>query len=81
MKGTFDALINGHTYRFDPDDFYFRNLHSKSDYSGSLSRWQNEKYDRLVEEAKRITRSGPAQGALHRGLEHRQRRVAVLLFA
>ena len=53
--GTFDALINGHTYRFDPDDFFFRNLHSKSDYSGSLSRWENEKYDRLVEEAKRIT--------------------------
>ncbi len=57
--GTFDALINGHTYRFDPDDFFFRNLHSKSDYSGSLSRWQNEQYDRLVEEAKRI--ADPAQ--------------------
>jgi ABC-type transport system substrate-binding protein len=52
-------MIQGHTYRFDPDDYYFRNLHSKSDYSGSLSGWQNEQYDRLVEEANRIV--DPAQ--------------------
>jgi peptide/nickel transport system substrate-binding protein len=58
-EGKFDGMIQGHTYRFDPDDYYFRNLHSKSDYSGSLSGWQNEQYDRLVEEAKRIV--DPAQ--------------------
>jgi peptide/nickel transport system substrate-binding protein len=53
-EGTFDALINGNTYRYDPDDYFARNLHSKSDYNGSLSGWKNERYDRLVEEAKRI---------------------------
>jgi peptide/nickel transport system substrate-binding protein len=58
-EGKFDGMIQGHTYRFDPDDYYFRNLHSKSDYSDSLSGWQNEQYDRLVEEAKRIV--DPAQ--------------------
>jgi peptide/nickel transport system substrate-binding protein len=52
-EGTFDALIQGNTFRYDPDDYFARNLHSKSDYSGSLSGWQNAKYDRLVEEAKR----------------------------
>jgi peptide/nickel transport system substrate-binding protein len=51
--GTFDGLINGHTYRYDPDDFYGRNLHSKSEYAQILSGWQNAKYDQLVEEAKR----------------------------
>jgi peptide/nickel transport system substrate-binding protein len=51
--GTFDGLINGHTYRYDPDDFFGRNLHSKSEYSQILSGWQNAKYDQLVEEAKR----------------------------
>ncbi|MGH8069395.1 MAG: hypothetical protein ACRERE_29995, partial [Candidatus Entotheonellia bacterium] len=49
----FDGLINGHTYRYDPDDFYGRNLHSKSEYAQILSGWQNERYDRLIEEAKR----------------------------
>jgi peptide/nickel transport system substrate-binding protein len=53
-EGTFDGLIQGNTYRFDPDDYFFRNLHSKSDYNGSLSGWQNARYDQLVEEAKRI---------------------------
>jgi len=52
-SGTFDALINSNTYRYDPDDYFARNLHSKSDYSGSLSGWQNARYDQLVEEAKR----------------------------
>ncbi|HEX9871850.1 MAG TPA: ABC transporter substrate-binding protein, partial [Candidatus Tectomicrobia bacterium] len=51
--GTFDALINGNTYRYDPDDFFARNLHSKSDYNASLSRWENARYDQLVEEAKK----------------------------
>ena len=54
-QGTFDGLIQGNTYRFDPDDYFSRNLHSKSDYNGSLSGWQNARYDQLVEEAKRIT--------------------------
>jgi peptide/nickel transport system substrate-binding protein len=53
-SGTFDALINSNTYRYDPDDYFSRNLHSKSDYNASLSRWENARYDRLVEEAKRI---------------------------
>ena len=52
-EGTFDAPIQGHTFRYDPDDFFARNLHSKSEYSGVLSGWQNERYDQLVEEAKR----------------------------
>ena len=39
--------------RFDPDDFYGRNLHSKSQYAQVLSGWQNTRYDQLVEEAKR----------------------------
>jgi len=52
--GTFDALINGNTYRYDPDDYFARNLHSKSDYNASLSRWENARFDRLVEEAKQI---------------------------
>jgi peptide/nickel transport system substrate-binding protein len=52
-EGAFDGLINGHTYRYDPDDFYGRNLHSKSEYAQILSGWQNERYDRLIEEAKR----------------------------
>jgi peptide/nickel transport system substrate-binding protein len=52
-QGTFDGLIQGNTYRYDPDDFFGRNLHSKSEYAQVLSGWQNERYDRLVEEAKR----------------------------
>jgi peptide/nickel transport system substrate-binding protein len=51
--GTFDALCQGNTYRYDPDDFFARNLHSKSEYSRALSGWENARYDRLVEEAKR----------------------------
>ena len=45
-------MIQGNTYRYDPDDFFARNLHSKSEYSRSLSGWKNERYDQLVEEAK-----------------------------
>jgi peptide/nickel transport system substrate-binding protein len=52
-EGAFDGLINGHTYRYDPDDFFGRNLHSKSEYAQILSGWQNAKYDQLVDEAKR----------------------------
>ena len=52
-EGTFDALINSNTYRYDPDDYFARNLHSKSDYSQALSGWKNARYDQLVEEAKR----------------------------
>jgi peptide/nickel transport system substrate-binding protein len=51
--GTHPAAIQGHTFRYDPDDFFARNLHSKSDYSQALSGWQNARYDQLVEEAKR----------------------------
>jgi peptide/nickel transport system substrate-binding protein len=51
-EGNFDGLIQGNTLRFDPDDFYGRNLHSKSRYAQVLSGWQNARYDQLVEEAK-----------------------------
>jgi peptide/nickel transport system substrate-binding protein len=53
VKGAFDGAIQGHTYRYDPDAFFARNLHSKSEYAQYLSGWQNERYDRLIEEAKR----------------------------
>ena len=52
-EGKFDGLIQGNTYRYDPDAFYGRNLHSKSGYAKVLSGWQNARYDKLVEEAKK----------------------------
>ena len=52
-QGDFDGLISGNTYRFDPDDFYGRNLHSKSEYAQVMSGWHNERYDQLVEEARK----------------------------
>jgi peptide/nickel transport system substrate-binding protein len=52
-EGTYPAAIQGNTFRYDPDDYFGRNLHSKSDYSQVLSGWQNARYDQLVEEAKR----------------------------
>ena len=51
--GTFTASIQGHTFRYDPDDFFGRDLHSKSEYSNVLSGWQNARYDQLVDEARR----------------------------
>ena len=51
--GDFDGLMQGNTYRFDPDDFFGRNFHSKSEYSQVLSGWQNARCDQLLEEAKR----------------------------
>jgi peptide/nickel transport system substrate-binding protein len=52
-EGTFDGLIQGNTYRYDPDAFFGRNLHSQSEYAKVLSGWHNARYDQLVEEAKR----------------------------
>ncbi len=52
-QGDFDGLIGGNTYRFDPDGFFERNFSSKSDLTHILSGWHNERYDQLVEEAKR----------------------------
>ncbi len=52
-QGDFDAHIQGHSYRFDPDAFFDRNLHSKSAYGQMRHRWHNERYDKLIEEAKR----------------------------
>jgi peptide/nickel transport system substrate-binding protein len=52
-EGHFDGRLGGYTYRYDPNDFYARNLHSKSEWNRSNSGWHNERYDRLVEEAKR----------------------------
>jgi len=52
-EGDFDGRLGGYTYRYDPNDFYARNLHSKSEWNKSNSGWHNERYDQLVEEAKR----------------------------
>ncbi|HEX2280025.1 MAG TPA: ABC transporter substrate-binding protein [Candidatus Tectomicrobia bacterium] len=52
-QGAFDGLIQCNTYRYDPDDYFGRNLHSKSEYAQILSGWENARYDQLVEEAKR----------------------------
>jgi peptide/nickel transport system substrate-binding protein len=52
-EGMYPAGIQGHTFRYDPDDYFARNLHSKSEYSQILSGWENARYDQLVEEAKR----------------------------
>jgi len=49
----FDGLISYNSYRYDPGDFFARNLHSKSEYAQILSGWQNARYDQLMEEAKR----------------------------
>jgi peptide/nickel transport system substrate-binding protein len=49
----FDGLIQGNTYRYDPDSFFERNFHSKGEYAQVLSGWSNARYDQLVEEAKR----------------------------
>jgi ABC-type transport system substrate-binding protein len=48
-----NGLISGNTLRFDPNDFYGRNLHSKSEYAQVMSGWQHARYDQLVEEARR----------------------------
>jgi peptide/nickel transport system substrate-binding protein len=53
-RGDFHAHIQGNSYRFDPDGFFDRNLHSKSAYGRIRHGWYNERYDKLVEEAKRI---------------------------
>ena len=53
-KGTFDGLIQGNTYRYDPDAFFGRNLHSNSRYANVLSGWKNDRFDKLIEEAKRV---------------------------
>jgi len=49
----FHALVQGHSYRFDPDGFFDRNLHSKNSYAQRNHGWVNERYDKLIEEAKR----------------------------
>ncbi len=52
-KGDFHAHVQGHSYRFDPDAFFDRNLHSKSAYGKMRHAWSDPRYDKLVEEAKR----------------------------
>jgi peptide/nickel transport system substrate-binding protein len=47
------SLATGSSYRYDPDDFYGRNLHSKSEYAQIPSGWKNERFDKLLDEAKR----------------------------
>lgn len=49
----FHALVQGHSYRFDPDAFFDRNIHSKSSYAQRNHGWSNARYDKLIEEAKR----------------------------
>jgi peptide/nickel transport system substrate-binding protein len=53
-QGAFDAQVINNTYRFDPDDWFGRSLHSRSDHTKVMSGWHNERYDQLVEEAKKI---------------------------
>jgi peptide/nickel transport system substrate-binding protein len=57
--GAYTAAIQGNTFRYDPDDFFGRNLHSNSQYAKVLSGWQNARYDQLIDEAKRTI--DPAQ--------------------
>src|SRR6266699_6042018 len=71
-QGDFDGLISGNTLRFDPNDFYGRNLHSKSEYAQVMSGWQNERYDQLVEEARR-TLDPARRKALYTELRRRLR--------
>jgi ABC-type transport system substrate-binding protein len=52
-EGTFTASIQGNTFRYNLDDFFGRNLYSKSQYAKVLSGWQNTRYDQFIEEAKR----------------------------
>jgi peptide/nickel transport system substrate-binding protein len=52
-QGAFDGLIQYNSYRYDPDNFFARNLYSKSEYAQILSGWENARYDQLMEEAKR----------------------------
>jgi peptide/nickel transport system substrate-binding protein len=52
--GDFHALMQGNSYCFDRDGFFARNLHSKSDCAKVVAGWQNARYDRLVEKAKRM---------------------------
>jgi ABC-type transport system substrate-binding protein len=54
-EGKYDARLGGHTYRYDPNDFFGRNLHSKSQFNQVYSRWHNARYDQLVEEARGTT--------------------------
>jgi ABC-type transport system substrate-binding protein len=58
-KGAYTAAIQPNTFRYDPDDFFGRNLHSNSQYAKVLSGWQNARYDQLIDEAKRTI--DPAQ--------------------
>jgi ABC-type transport system substrate-binding protein len=51
--------MQGHSYRFDPDGFFDRSFHSQSAISKTQHRWHNERYDKLIEEAKRT--SDPAK--------------------
>ena len=54
-KRNFHGLIQGQSYRFDPDGFFERTLPSKSDYNAQyLAGWADERYDQWVEEAKRL---------------------------
>ncbi len=52
-KEDFNALVQGHSYRFDPDALFDRDIHSKSSYAKRNHGWVNERYDKLIEEAKR----------------------------
>ncbi|ETW98911.1 ABC transporter substrate-binding protein [Candidatus Entotheonella palauensis] len=51
-SGDFDALSMAGAYRFDPDGWFSRQIHSEGSTTKNTSRFRNEKVDSLIAEAK-----------------------------
>lgn len=51
-SGDFDALSMAGAYRFDPNGWFSRQIHSKGSATKNTSRFQNDKADKLIEEAR-----------------------------
>ncbi len=51
--GAFHAESEASSYRFDPDGWYSREIHSAGPLTKQQSRYYNEKADKLIEEARR----------------------------
>lgn len=51
-SGEFDALSMAGAYRFDPDGWFSRQIHSEGSTTKNTSRFRNEKADQLIAEAK-----------------------------
>ena len=52
-SGEFHADSEASSYRFDPDGWYSREIHSNGALTKQQSRFRNEKADKLIEEARR----------------------------